>query len=97
MIIAGNLDNYFYECYDKLKEIILDLKLIDCIPFEINVNLDKLLSFMQKDKTYFHPRAGGYFGISVVEAKSANLMPIVTNIGRQQSLYPKIPIQHAKI
>lgn len=97
MIIAGNLDNYFYEYYDKLKEIILDLKLIDCIPFEINVNLDKLLSFMQKDKAYFHPRAGGHFGISVVEAKSASLMPIVTNIGRQQSLYPKIPIQHAKI
>ncbi len=75
--------------------MILDLKLTDCIPFEINVNLDKLLSFMQKSKACFHPRAGGHFGISVVEAMSAGLMPIVTNIGWQTEFVP-LPIQHAR-
>jgi glycosyltransferase involved in cell wall biosynthesis len=88
MVITGSLDHYFDGYYDKLKEMIIDLKLIDYVTFEINVSLDKLLSFMKKSKVYFHPRAGEHFGISIVEAMSAGLIPIVPNIGGQTEFVP---------
>jgi glycosyltransferase involved in cell wall biosynthesis len=88
MIITGSLDHYFDGYYDKLKEMIMDLKLADYVTFEINVSLDKLLSFMKKSKVYFHPRAGEHFGMSIVEAMSAGLMPIVPNIGGQTEFVP---------
>ena len=88
MIITGSLDHYFDGYYNKLKEMIIDLKLIDYVAFEINVSLDKLLSFMKKSKVYFHPREGEHFGMSIVEAMSAGLIPIVPDIGGQTEFVP---------
>jgi len=88
MIITGSLDHYFDGYYNKLKEMIIDLKLLDYVTFEINVSLDKLLLFMKKSKVYFHPRAGEHFGMSIVEAMSAGLIPIVPDIGGQTEFVP---------
>jgi len=88
MIITGSLDHYFDGYYDKLKEMIIDLKLLDYVTFEINVSLDKLLSFMKKSKVYFHPKPGEHFGMSIVEAMSAGLIPIVPDIGGQTEFVP---------
>jgi glycosyltransferase involved in cell wall biosynthesis len=88
MIIAGSLDHYFDGYYNKLKEMIMDLKLFDYVTFEINVSLDKLVSFMKKSKVYFHPRVGEHFGMSIVEAMSAGLIPIVPDIGGQTEFVP---------
>ena len=44
---------FYLQSYDKLKEMIIDLKLVDYVTFENYVNLDKLLSFMQKSEAYF--------------------------------------------
>jgi glycosyltransferase involved in cell wall biosynthesis len=43
---------------------------------------------MEKSKVYFHPRAGEHFGMSIVEAMSAGLVPIVPDIGGQTEFVP---------
>jgi len=77
MIVVGSLDPYFNDYYLYIKEMILTFDLKDYIKFEINVSFDKLLSLMKKSKVYFHPSHGKHFGILIVEAMSAGLIPIV--------------------
>ena len=89
MIVAGSLDPYFSDYYLYLKKTIEDNDLIDYIKFEIDITFDKLLSFMKKSKIYFHPRPGEHFGISIVEAMSAGLIPIVSDKGGQTEFVPK--------
>ena len=87
MIIVGNLYNYF-EYYSKLKQMVVDLGLTDYVKFEINASLDKLLAIMRKSKVYFHPRIGEHFGIAIVEAMAAGLIPVVSTIGGPAEFVP---------
>ena len=43
---------------------------------------------MKKSKIFFHPREGEHFGMSIVEAMSAGLIPIVPAIGGQSEFVP---------
>jgi glycosyltransferase involved in cell wall biosynthesis len=61
--------------------MVLDLGLTDYITFEINASLDKLLSIIRESRVYFHPMIGEHFGISVLEAMAAGLIPVVPNEG----------------
>jgi len=88
MIIAGNLDPYNYDYYLYLKRMIFDYGLIDYVKFEIDASFDKLLSILKKSKVYFHPRSGEHFGMSIVEAMSAGLIPIVSDVGGQTEFVP---------
>ncbi len=88
MIIAGNLDPYNYDYYLYLKRMIFDFGLIDFVKFEIDASFDKLLSILKKSKVYFHPRSGEHFGMSIVEAMSAGLIPIVSDVGGQTEFVP---------
>lgn len=88
MKIVGSFEPYYYDYYLYLKKMIVDFSLSDYITFEINVSLDKLLSFMGKSKIYFHPRQAEHFGISIVQAMSAGLVPIVPAIGGQTEFVP---------
>jgi glycosyltransferase involved in cell wall biosynthesis len=88
MIIAGSLDLYFYEYYNKLKKMVTDSNLKDYVTFEIDASFDRLLSIMRKCKVYFHPRSGEHFGMSIVEAMSAGLVPIVPVVGGQTEFVP---------
>jgi len=81
MKIVGNLYYYYYDYYPKLKQMVTDLGLSDYITFEINASLDKLLSIMRESRVYFHPMVGEHFGISVLEAMDAGLIPLVPNEG----------------
>jgi glycosyltransferase involved in cell wall biosynthesis len=89
MIIAGSLDPYFYGYYNKLKKMVMDLNLNDYITFEIDASFDKLLSVMRRCKAYFHPRSGEHFGMSIVEAMSAGLIPVVPDVGGQTEFVPR--------
>ncbi len=57
--------------------MVVDLGLADYIRFEINASLDTLLYIMRESSVYFHPMIGDHFGVSVVEAIAAGLIPVV--------------------
>jgi glycosyltransferase involved in cell wall biosynthesis len=81
MRIVGNLYYYYFDYYPKLKQMVMDLDLTDYITFEINASLDKLLSIIRESRVYFHPMVGEHFGVAVVEAMAAGLIPVVPSIG----------------
>ena len=81
MKIVGNLYYYFFDYYSELKQMVLDLGLTDYITFEINASLDKLLSIIRESRVYFHPMMGEHFGMAVLEAMAAGLIPVVPNEG----------------
>jgi glycosyltransferase involved in cell wall biosynthesis len=90
MRIIGNVNygrdlNYYY----YLKQLVMDYDLTDFVKFEINISLDRLLSFMRKAKVYFHTRAGEHFGISIAEAMSAGLIPVVPDTGGHTEFVPR--------
>ena len=89
MKIVGNLYYWYYDYYPKLKQMVIDLGLADYISFEINARLDKLLSIMRQSRVYFHPMVGEHFGISIVEAMAAGLIPIIPNEGGLTEFVPK--------
>jgi glycosyltransferase involved in cell wall biosynthesis len=89
MKIVGNLYYYYSHYYSELKELVLDLGLTDYIIFEINASLDKLLSIMQESKVYFHPMTGEHFGMAVLEAMAAGLIPVVPNAGGLTEFVPQ--------
>ena len=89
MKIVGNLYYYYSHYYLELKQLVLDLDLTDYIIFEINASLDKLLSIMQESRVYFHPMVGEHFGIAVLEAMAAGLIPVVPNEGGLTEFVPQ--------
>ena len=65
-----------------------DLNLTDYITLEVTVSLDKLLSLMRKSSIHFHPKPAEHFGMSIVEAMSAGLVPIVPDVVGQTEFVP---------
>ena len=89
MKIVGNLYYYYFHYYSELKQMVLDFGLTDYITFEINASLDKLLSIMRESKVYFHPMTGEHFGMAVLEAMAAGLIPVVPNAGGITEFVPQ--------
>jgi glycosyltransferase involved in cell wall biosynthesis len=89
MKIVGNLYYYFFDYYSELKQMILDLGLTDYVTFEINATLDKLIFIIRESRIYFHPMVGEHFGMSVLEAMAAGLIPVVPNEGGIIEFVPK--------
>jgi glycosyltransferase involved in cell wall biosynthesis len=87
MVIVGNLYNYF-EYYAHLKQMVIDLGLIDFVAFEINGSLDKLLAIMGTSKVCFSPRPEP-FGMAVLEAMAAGLVPIVPSVSGSAEFVPQ--------
>jgi len=81
MKIVGNLYYYFFDYYSELKQMVIDFGLTDYITFEINASLDNLLSIIRESRVYFHPMMGEHFGMAVLEAMAAGLIPVVPNEG----------------
>src|SRR5919198_1443265 len=89
MKIVGNLYYYYYDYYSELKQMVLSLGLADYITFEINASLDKLLSIIRESRVYFHPMVGEHFGMAVVEAMAAGLIPVIPNEGGPTEFVPQ--------
>ena len=89
MKIVGNLYYYFYDYYSELKQMVLSVGLADYITFEINASLDKLLSIIRESRVYFHPMVGEHFGMSILEAMAAGLIPVVPNEGGPTEFVPQ--------
>jgi glycosyltransferase involved in cell wall biosynthesis len=88
MVIAGSLDPYFNDYYKSLQKMVKDCDLSESIQFETNIGLTKLLTIMKKSSIFFHPREGEHFGMSIVEAMSAGLFPVVPTFGGQSEFVP---------
>ena len=89
MKIVGNLYDYYFDYYSELKHMVLDLGLTDYITFEINASLAKLLYIIGESRVYFHPMVGDHFGMAVVEAIAAGLIPVVPNEGGPTEFVPR--------
>ena len=84
MIIVGNLlndDRLTSNYYHKIMDMVRSFGVSDYVTVETNVQLARLESFMRNSKVYFHPSPGEPFGISIVEAMSAGLIPVVPDTG----------------
>ena len=89
MKIIGNLYYYYLDYYSELKRMVLLLGLSDYITFEINASIDKLLSCMRESRIYFNPMVGEHFGMAILEAMAAGLIPVVPNEGGITEFVPQ--------
>jgi glycosyltransferase involved in cell wall biosynthesis len=88
MIIAGNLHHYDEQYYQQLRKMIADYDLPNYVSLKTNISFSKLIQLVQSAKVYFHPRIDEHFGISIVEAMAAGLVPVVSNIGGHTEFVP---------
>ncbi|HET6590408.1 MAG TPA: glycosyltransferase [Candidatus Nitrosocosmicus sp.] len=86
--IIGNLDPYHYYYYKELKKTIIDQNLDDRIFFKTDASLEDLFDILSKSGIIFHPKPGEHFGISIVEAMSAGLVPVVPSVGGPTEFVP---------
>ena len=92
MIIAGNLspdDRFGCAYYLQLENMIAQHGLSGYVKILLNVEFEKLQSLMGSSSVYFHPLEEEPFGISVVEAISAGLVPVVPNVGGPVEFVPE--------
>jgi glycosyltransferase involved in cell wall biosynthesis len=92
LVIAGNLamdDRCGQEYRARLQDIARACGVSGYVKIKANVKLDRLYSMMKKSKVYFHPLPGEPFGISVVEAMSAGLVPVVPDTGGLTEFVPR--------
>jgi glycosyltransferase involved in cell wall biosynthesis len=92
MAIAGNLsadDTCGRKYYEQLLGMVKGYGLSDYVVIRPNVELGKLWSLMQRSKAYFHPMPEEPFGISVVEAMAAGLVPVVPSVGGPTEFVPR--------
>jgi glycosyltransferase involved in cell wall biosynthesis len=92
LVIAGNLgssDQCGQQYYARLLDVARACGVSDYVKIKANVKLDGLYSLMKKSKVYFHPLPGEPFGISVVEAMSAGLVPVVPDTGGLTEFVPR--------
>lgn len=92
MMIVGNLskdDSCGYNYYEQLLDMVDNYGLSEYVAIKTNVELGKLWYLMQKSKVYFHPMPEEPFGISVVEAMAAGLVPVVPNVGGPTEFVPQ--------
>ena len=88
MVIAGNLHYYDEKYCQQLKKLIADYNLSAYVSLQTNISFSRLIQLMQLSKVYFHPRIDEHFGISIVEAMAAGLVPIVSDVGGHTEFVP---------
>lgn len=89
MTLAGNISKENEKYLDSLKRMTEDSRLQDNVHFEVDASFPRLLELMKESKVLLHPLAGEPFGIAIVEAMSAGLIPVVPNIGGNTEFVPR--------
>lgn len=87
--IVGSLDPFYQKYNDDLIKLISDYNVSDVVEFHIDESFEDLIELMKKSKIFFHPRKGEHFGMSIVEAMSAGLIPVVPATGGQSEFVPR--------
>jgi glycosyltransferase involved in cell wall biosynthesis len=89
IILVGNISTEDRQYLEELKQLIRKYNLDDKVTARVGISFDQLLELMQKSKVYLHPLAGEPFGISIVEAMSAGLIPVVPDEGGYTEFVPE--------
>lgn len=79
--------NLYY--FNSIKRMVNDLGLSDKVSLIKNGSFIEMLNAMSDSRVYLHPMRGEHFGVSVVEAMGAGLVPIVPAYGGCSELVPK--------
>ncbi|HET7641970.1 MAG TPA: glycosyltransferase [Nitrososphaeraceae archaeon] len=88
MTIVGNIVQYDRNYLAKLNNLIAKYDLKDYIKIKTDVPFDELQKLLGKSNIYLHPTPAEPFGISIVEAMSAGLVPITSNVGGNIEFVP---------
>ena len=84
-VLIGSLnDRKYFNKLDKLKE-----KLNANITLLPNLSSEEVLKVVSKARLYFHPTIGEHFGIPIVEAMAAGLIPIVPKESGGSEIVPE--------
>src|SRR5579872_4597195 len=75
--IIGSVDRNSLRYFEKLKQKAVEFKMAERINFWPNASESEIVRTLGISKVYFHPTRGEHFGISIVEAMSAGLVPVV--------------------
>lgn len=86
--IAGSLESHYQNYYNDMIKLIAELDVSEIVELHIDVSFEELVKLMKKSKIFFHPREGEHFGMSIVEAMSAGLIPVVPAEGGQTEFVP---------
>jgi glycosyltransferase involved in cell wall biosynthesis len=89
IILVGNISTEDRQYLEELKQLIRKYNLDDKVTARVGISFDQLLELMRKSKVYLHPLAGEPFGISIVEAMSAGLIPVVPDEGGYTEFVPE--------
>lgn len=88
MTLAGNISAENHQYLNNLEQMIEDKGLMDRVHIKVNVSFSHLLDLMKQSKVLLHPLAGEPFGIAIVEAMSAGLIPVVPDVGCNTEFVP---------
>lgn len=86
--IVGNISSEDKDYLQDLENMILDYNLNDNIKIITDLSLGELQKQLHKSSLYLHPTTDEPFGISIVEAMSAGLIPIIPNKGGGAEFVP---------
>jgi alpha-1,2-mannosyltransferase len=86
--IIGSLTSANYPYFSSLKKMISDYGLQDKIRLIPNATNQELLAAMSASTVYLHTMNGEHFGISIVEAMAAGLVPVVPSFGGCSEIVP---------
>lgn len=88
MTIVGSTISDNKDYLEMLNNLIEKYHLKDNIKIKPDVSFKELQKLVQKSDIYIHPTLNEPFGISIVEAMSAGLIPITPNIGGEAEFVP---------
>jgi glycosyltransferase involved in cell wall biosynthesis len=89
MVLVGNIAVGDEQYLEELRQLVRKYGLDGNIQIEVDASFDRLLELMRKSKVYLHPLSGEPFGISIVEAMSAGLIPVVPDDGGYTEFVPE--------
>ena len=91
MTIVGNVvrDSCSIEYLHRIEAMIQEFELSEGVKIILDAPMETLKSLMKKAKVYFHPMRAEPFGISVVEAMSAGLVPVTPDTGGHTDFVPR--------
>jgi alpha-1,2-mannosyltransferase len=87
-LIIGNLMTANHSYFKYLQKMIKDVGLTDRIKLIPNASKDEMMNAMSTSMVYLHTMNGEHFGISIVEAMAAGLIPVVPSYGGCSEIVP---------
>lgn len=86
--VVGSLNSTNHRYFKSLNEMIERYGLQHRVRLRPNVSFNELLDAMSVSKVYLHTTFGEHFGVSIIEAMAAGLIPVVPAVGGCTEIVP---------